>query len=98
MLFVAQFEDDPERLDVRRAEMDNHLRYLDERRERILVAGSLRRDPGQDPLGGLWIIEASDRRDAEMLCHGDPFWTRGLRRSVTILHWSKAFPERKTPV
>ena len=98
MLFVAQFQDDPGKLHVRKAEMDNHLRYLEERREKILVGGSLRADPAQDPLGGLWIIEASDKREAEKLCHGDPFWTRGLRRSVTILHYSKAFPDRKTPI
>ncbi len=98
MLFVAQFEDDPERLHVRKAEMANHLRYLDERREQVLVGGSLRRDPAQDPLGGLWIIEASDGQDAEKLCHDDPFWIQGLRTSVTILHYSKAFPDRKTPI
>ena len=78
--------------------MANHLRYLEERCEQVLVGGSLREDPAQEPLGGLWIIEASDRREAEKLCHGDPFWIQGLRKSVTILHYSKAFPDRKTPV
>ncbi len=75
MSFVARFEDDPEKLHVRKAEMDNHLRYLDERSEEILVGGSLRQDLAQDPRGGMWIIEASDRQEAEKLCHGDPFWT-----------------------
>lgn len=98
MLFVAQFEDDPERLHVRKAAMANHLHYLDAQREQVLVGGTLRRDPGQDPLGGLWIIEASDRQEAEKLCHDDPFWTQGLRKSATILHYSKAFPDRKTPI
>lgn len=98
MLFVALFDDDPEQLSVRQDRMDAHLAYLDREKDRILVGGSLREAPDQSARGGLWIIEASDRQEAEKLCHGDPFWTGGLRMSVTVLHWSKAFPDRKTPV
>jgi len=78
--------------------MDAHLEYLDSEKDRILAAGSLREEPDESARGGLWIIEASDKREVEELCHGDPFWTGGLRKWVTILHWSKAFPNRKTPI
>ncbi len=98
MLFVARFEDNPDKLDVRREQTEAHLRNLDKNKERILVAGSLRMAPDQAPVGGMWVIEAPDLQEAKRLCHADPFWTRGLRKSVMVLHWSKAFPDRKTPV
>ncbi len=98
MLFIALFEDDPERLSVRQEQMDAHLAYLDREKDRILAAGSLRAEPAQNARGGLWIIEAADKREAEGLCHADPFWTHGLRNSVSVLHWSKAFPDRVAPV
>ena len=98
MLFVARFEDWPERLNLRRATLAAHLGYLEARRDVILVAGSLREVPDADPVGGLWIIEAESREAAETLCREDPFWTVGLRKSMTLLHWWKAFPETKVPV
>jgi len=98
MLFVALFEDEPARLRVRAEHMDAHLEYLERERARILVAGSLREEPEGGAVGGLWIIEAADRGEAEELCHRDPFWRHGLRKSVSIRHWSKAFSDRKTPV
>lgn len=98
MLFVARFEDRPERLRPRHDTMAAHLAYLEECRDRILVAGSLRETPGADPVGGLWIVEAESREAAEALCRKDPFWAVGLRKSTVLLHWSKAFPETKVPV
>jgi uncharacterized protein YciI len=28
----------------------------------------------------------------------DPFWRNGIRQTYEILHWNKAFPDRKVPV
>jgi len=98
VLFVALFHDDREKLQVRSEQMDAHLEYLDREKHRILAAGSLREEPDESARGGLWIIEASDKQEVERLCHGDPFWLEGLRKWVTVMHWSKAFPDRKTPI
>jgi uncharacterized protein YciI len=98
MLFVVLFQDNPDRLSVRAAFMTAHLAYLDTHRDTIRVAGSLRTDPDVQPLGACWIVEAPDRGAAEALCHDDPFWKAGLRAEVKVLHWSKAFADRLTPV
>src|SRR5262245_51738171 len=98
MLFILLFEDDPTKLAVRQAEMTAHRAFLDRNRERILVAGSLRDQPDANPSGGLWIVDAADRAACDAIYKEDPFWTKGLRHSVTIKLWSKAFPDRKTPV
>jgi uncharacterized protein YciI len=95
MLFVILFEDDPARIEMRRRHMQAHLDFLAKHEDRILGAGSLRDEPDGTPSGGLWIVDVADRAEAAAIYKDDPFWTFGLRRSVTIKHWSKAFERRR---
>lgn len=98
MLFVAMIYDDRSRWRVRKERMKEHLEYLDREKDRIVVAGTLRDDLSERPKGALWIIDASDKEEAEKVCEGDPFFTGGLRKSISVQYWSKAFPDRMTPV
>ena len=98
MLFVVRFMDRVECAEIRRAKLAEHISWLNERRETILVAGSLRECPEGAPIGAFWIVEAESKSDVEKLYLSDPFWMSGLRNGVEILHWSKAFPNEKTPV
>jgi uncharacterized protein YciI len=98
MLYVILFEDDPTRMAVREEHMQAHIDFLDKNSERILVAGSLREGAGARPEGGLWIVDVADRAAADAIYRDDPFWVNGLRRSVTVKYWSKAFPDRKTKI
>lgn len=98
MLYVIIFEDDPTKLAVREAQMQAHIDWLDRNHDRVLVAGSLREGAGAPPQGGLWIVDVADRAAADAIYRDDPFWTEGLRKSVTIKYWSKAFPDRKVKV
>lgn len=72
-----------------------HLKWLKKHRAVVLVAGSLRLQPNEPPVGACWIVEAQSASEIEALFQTDPFWLGGLRAGVEILHWSKAFPERK---
>lgn len=98
MLFIARFEDDPEATHVREAQTANHLAFLAEHADRILVAGALREEPEGAPIGALWIIEAPDRAAAEATIEDDPFWINGLRRSRSLLHWSRAVPDHPVSI
>lgn len=98
MLFIVQFIDKPECLETRKQWLSAHLQWLEQHRQAVLVAGSLREEADAAPVGGLWVVEASSKPEVETLFHSDPFWVHGLRRSVEVLHWSKAFPERQVPV
>ena len=49
-------------------------------------------------MGGLWIIDAKDEADVREIFKDDPFWTNGMRASVRINRWVKAFPDRKVPI
>jgi uncharacterized protein YciI len=98
LLFVVQFEDEPDRLAVRQRLMAEHIAWLDAHRDRVLVGGSLRELPSDRPIGGLWVVAARDRDEIDALLRTDPFWTGGLRRGYRINRWSKAFPDRQVPV
>ena len=96
MLFVIRFVDKLNRQEVREQHLDAYLSWLAERRHSILVAGSLRVEPDSNPTGAFWVVEAESKVDAEKLFLADPFWTNGLRESVEISHWSKAFHDEQT--
>ncbi len=98
MLFIIRFDDVPDSRELRHRYLDEHLAWLDQRRQQVLVAGSLRETPESIPVGGLWIVEAESRQAARALFQSDPFWVNGLRAGVEILHWSKAFPDEQALV
>lgn len=94
MLFIARFHDKPD-IAKRRAELlDEHFAWLDANKDRVLLAGSVRADVGGESLGGLWIIEAESKADAESVYQGDPFFANGLRSKVEVFHYVKANADR----
>ena len=98
VLYVVRFTDKPNTAALRKELLAAHIAWLDEHKEMILVPGSLRPDHGADTVGGMWIVEAKDKKTIEGLFQSDPFWVKGLRQSYEILYWSKAFPERRVLV
>lgn len=98
MLFAVRFTDKPDRLAVRKQYLQAHIDWLYEVKDMVLVGGSLRHQPQDSPVGGLWVVEATSKEDIERLIESDPFWIHGLRERYEILHWSKAHPERMVPV
>lgn len=98
MLFVVQFEDKPGVDELRKQLFAGHITFLDSKKDKVLVPGSVREIPSDKPLGGLWIVEAESEAEVREIFKDDPFWTNGMRASVRINRWVKAFPDRKTPV
>ena len=95
MLFIVQFEDvyadQPERLPERAQHMPQHLAFLAAHAEQVIAAGALRSQPDAAPTGGIWLVQAVGMTEAEALLQQDPFWTAGLRKSVRVSYWAKAF-------
>ncbi len=98
MLFIVQFEDKPGVGELRQKLIADHVAFLDSRKDKVLIAGSVREIPSDLPLGGLWIVEAENEAEVRDTFKDDPFWVNGLRATVRINRWVKAFPDRKTPV
>lgn len=95
MLFVVKFVDKKPSVSssLRKKFLQSHLDWLDANRNLVRVAGSLRRTPDANPVGGLWIVDADSKAAVERLIATDPFWMNGLRDHVEILYWSKAFDD-----
>lgn len=94
MLFAVLFTDEPAQGALRAQKLDDHIRWVADHRDMVLVAGSLRVEPSAVPRGALWIVEATSKLAVLDLVASDPFYVCGLRRSVEILHWSKALEEK----
>ncbi len=95
MLFVIRFTDKKDSYTVREQYLDEHISWLEKRRETILIAGSLRVESNSHPIGAFWVVEADNIHQVAEIYTSDPFWTNGLREQVEIYHWSKAFPDEK---
>jgi hypothetical protein len=85
-------------LAIRKEFLPAHLEWLKKHEAIIRVAGSLRLETDTAPVGAMWVVEAKDKKEIKALLSSDPFWVHGLRQSVEILHWFKAFPDKQVPV
>ena len=95
MLFAVIFTDKSTHGDIRSQNLQAHIEWLEKNKSVIPIGGSLRRELGETPKGGLWVAEAESKAELDALLKTDPFFTAGLRDSYEILHWSKANAERK---
>lgn len=94
MLFAVIFTDKPDGGEIRAAQLQAHIEWLERHQDIVPVGGSLRHELGGLPKGGLWIAQAGSKAQLEALIQTDPFWMAGLRQSCEILHWAKANPNR----
>lgn len=95
MMFVLLFEDNEEYAAMRQQHMSEHLKFLTGNKNYIHSAGPLRDSETGSPAGGIWIVEAKDKDQVQVLVEQDPFWPTGLRKSVKILEWKQVFSDGK---
>ena len=98
MLFIVQFRDNPAMRHLRPQLMEAHLEFLRAQGEKLRVAGSMRHESDDRAIGGLWIVDVEKYADVVALYEKDPFWTGGLRASVEVCRYAKAFPDVAKPV
>jgi uncharacterized protein YciI len=92
MWFVVLFEDDPAAGNIRRAHIPAHLAFLERHATQVRAAGPLQTGDGHGA-GGLWLVDAADPSEVDVLVKEDPFWPTGLRKSVRILAWTQVFAD-----
>jgi uncharacterized protein YciI len=98
MLHIVQLTDKPNQQELREKLMDSHLKWIEENRDWVLMAGSMRSAPGQPAQGGLWIVEATDKNDVMEKLASDPFYASGIRAKVAVFYWGLASDDmRLTP-
>lgn len=98
MLFAVLFTDKPGHGELRAAQLQAHIYWVELNKGTVLVAGSLRVEPSDTPKGGLWIVEAESKERVMQIVATDPFFTQGLRQSIEVLHLSKALAHHQALV
>lgn len=97
MLFVARFTDKPDIAEKRAELLQAHFDWLAANDDKVLLAGAMRNDAGEG-LGGLWVIEADSKAEAEQVYQNDPFFANGLRAKVEVWHYVKAHPDKASVI
>ncbi|KGM47128.1 YciI family protein [Pseudooceanicola atlanticus] len=87
MLFALMAHDKPGALDIRKANRDAHLAYIDETGV-VTQAGPLL-DANGDMCGSLVILDVADAAAAQGWADNDPYAKAGLFADVTLTPWKK---------
>lgn len=92
MLFALWCHDKAGHEAVRLANRPAHVAYLEAQGERLVAAGPLLCDDGEQMIGSLLVLECTDRRAAEAFAAEDPYAQAGLFAAVEIRPWRRVFP------
>lgn len=92
MRIVCIFADKPEMNEHRKIYGSDHLAYLKENQDEILIGGGLRDEPNGSYVGGMWVLEVESFQRAKELIESDPYYAPELR-SYQLKVWGKAFDE-----
>lgn len=87
MLYALICTDRPNGLDLRKANRQDHLAWIDTLGATVKFAGPFMTDDGATPTGSLLVIEAESRAGAEALAGQDPYARAGVFGSVDIRPW-----------
>lgn len=95
MKFVVLFEDNPGTgIEVRKAQMAEHLAFLEYNAKYFVSAGPLKDVDGQNA-GGIWMLDALNFEAVDKVVKDDPFWPTGLRKSYRVLEWNQVYADGK---
>ena len=85
MLFIIYQEDrDSGAAEMRTANRERHLAYLDQHADILVLGGALLADDGVARTGSCLIINVTSREEAEEFSRNEPFRKAGLFKSVRI--------------
>ncbi len=91
MTYFIETFDKPDHQAVRQALRSDHLVFLQAQAHRLLACGAKLQDDGSDAGGGIYIVTADSRDEAQAFIHADPFFKGGLFAEVRIVRWRKAY-------
>ncbi|MGF1563622.1 MAG: YciI family protein [Geminicoccaceae bacterium] len=84
MLFILTCHDKPNALDLRMATREKHLAYISTHADVVRLAGPLLAEDG-GMVGSHFIIEVSDRAEAERFSADDPYTQAGLFERIELM-------------
>ena len=94
MLFAIICIDKPGHEAVRLETRPDHVAYLRQEGEQVVLAGPFLSNDGSAMLGSLIVYDAETLDEARDFAAGDPYAGAGLFDSVTIRPWRKTIDNR----
>ncbi|MDO5604215.1 MAG: YciI family protein [Paracoccus sp. (in: a-proteobacteria)] len=91
MPWMIETYDRPGSDDLRRQLRPAHLDYLEANWRLLLACGAKLDDKGEAASGGLYLIAAENRAEAEAFIAADPFHKGGLFERVFVTRWRQAY-------
>jgi uncharacterized protein YciI len=81
--------------EIRASTRPAHLEYMKSLGDRVKAGGPLLGDDGETAVGGLMVVEASNRGEVEAILEHDPYEKAGLSEIVEIRawRWTRGRPE-----
>lgn len=89
MLFIIHGVDKPDHVDVRKSNMEDHVQYVKNQKQKLHMAGPMLMDDGETPCGTVLVIDAENRAEAEQFANNDPYAKAGLFKEIQIHAWKK---------
>ncbi len=84
MYFVVFCTDKPNSAQLRAAQLQAHVAYLNTQLDKLVWAGARQKDDGKTLYGSFFLVNVPDRKAAEAFSAGDPFTEAGLFDRVEI--------------
>ena len=94
MPFLIVATDKPDSQSLRQQVRPDHLAYLDQNTDRLLLAGAQWTDDGATALGSVLVVDVETREDAEAFAAADPYSRAGLFAEVRVTPYRVAFLDR----
>ncbi len=74
---------------VREAFRQKHRDHLGSIGKKLLGSGALLSEDGEKIIGGLSILDTSDKQEAQHFADGDPYRGAGIRKETTVIKWRR---------
>ena len=90
MPYTIICHDKSNQLDVRKKSRDDHLKYLETFKKKIILAGPLLNKKGL-PTGSVIILDLDSETDVKKFIKNDPYKLAGLFKKTEVLKFKKVF-------
>ncbi len=94
MPFLIVATDKPDSLALRQQTRPEHLAYLTENVDKLLLAGARWTDDGETAIGSVLVVDVETREEAEAFAAADPFNQAGLFADVEVTTYRVAFLDK----
>lgn len=93
MLFAIFCTDKSDSADIRAATRPDHLAYVEQVLDKVILAGPTLSADGERMTGSLLIMEFDDLAGAQAFADNDPYFKAGLFEAVEVRPWKQVLPK-----